>query len=40
MEIYNIELTNDHDEYLFYKRKKIEFMDALANVGSLFSTIR
>ena len=40
MEIYNIELTNNHDKYLLYKRKKIEFIDALANVGSLFSTVK
>ena len=31
---------NEHDEYIVYKRVKIEFLDVLADIGALFSTIK
>ena len=38
--VFEIYFSNDHKEYLFYKRKKVELLDLLANIGALFSTIR
>ena len=38
--VYYLEITNSHDNYLYYKRKKISFLDVLANIGALFSTIK
>ena len=35
-----LQFSNNHDEYLLYKRKKIELLDVLANIGALFSTIK
>jgi len=35
-----LQFSNNHDEYLLYKRKKVEFLDVLANIGALFSTIK
>ena len=35
-----LQFSNNHDEYLLYKRKKIEPLDVLANIGALFSTIK
>ena len=32
--------SNNHDEYILYKRKKVELLDVLANIGALFSTIK
>ena len=31
---------NSHGEYLLYKRTKREFMDVIANIGALFSTVK
>ena len=31
---------NSHGEYLLYKRTKKEFMDVIANIGALFSTVK
>ena len=36
----DIKFSNNHDEYLLYKRKKIEFLDVLANIGAILSTVR
>ena len=30
---------NSHGEYLLYKKTKREFMDVIANIGALFSTV-
>ena len=38
--VFEIYFLNEHKEYLFYKRKKVELLDVLANIGALFSTIR
>ena len=38
--LYGIIFKNPHDEYLLYKRKKIEILDVLASIGALFSTLR
>ena len=38
--LFQIQFTNNHNEYLLYKRKKVEFLDVLANIGALFSTIK
>ena len=38
--LFQIEFENNYKEYLFYKRKKIEFLDVLANIGALFSTVK
>ena len=35
-----LQFSNNHDEYILYKRKKVEFLDVLANIGALFSTIK
>ena len=35
-----LQFKNNHNEYLLYKRKKIEPLDVLANIGALFSTIK
>ena len=35
-----IQSSNNHDQYLLYKRKKVAFLDVLANIGALFSTIK
>ena len=38
--LYNIIFTNKHKEYLLYKRRKVDILDVLANIGALFSTIK
>jgi len=38
--LFGLNFLNNHDEYLLYKRKKVEFLDVLANIGALFSTIK
>ena len=38
--LFEIHFFNNHDEYLLYKRKKVELLDVLANIGALFSTIK
>ena len=38
--LFYIKFENKHNEYLFYKRKKIEFLDVIANIGALFSTVK
>ena len=38
--MYNIKINNNHYQYLFFKRKKVELLDVLANIGALFSTIK
>ena len=40
LDVFNIEFNNKHDEYLLYKRTKREFLDVIANIGALFSTIK
>ena len=32
--------NNKNEEYLLYKRKKVSFLDVIANIGALFSTIK
>jgi len=38
--LFSIKFENKHKEYLLYKRKKLELLDVLANIGALFSTIK
>ena len=38
--LFQIKFENNHKEYLLYKRKKIEFLYVLANIGALFSTVK
>ena len=38
--LYRIKFSIDFDNYLYYNRKKISFLDILANIGALFSTIK
>ena len=38
--LFAIGSKNNHDQYLLYKRKKVSFLDVLANIGALFSTIK
>ena len=38
--LFHITYENNHEEYLFYKRKKVEILDVLANIGALFSTVK
>ena len=40
VKVFDISIKNDHHQFLFYKRKKIEILDVLANIGALFSTIK
>ena len=40
LSLFHIKFENNHKEYLFYKRKKIEFLDVIANIGALFSTVK
>ena len=40
MPLIGLAFTNNHDEYLLYKRKKVQILDVLAKIGALFSTIR
>ena len=35
-----LKFSNNHDEYILYKRKKVELLDVLATIGALFSTIK
>ena len=38
--LFHIQFENNHKEFLYYKRKKIEFLDVVANIGALFSTVK
>lgn len=38
--LFHIKFENNHKEYLYYKRKKIEFLSVIANIGALFSTVK
>ena len=38
--LFEIHFINKHDEYILYKRKKVELLNVLANIGALFSTIK
>ena len=40
MNFLTIKFSNKHFEYILYERKKVEFLDILANIGALFSTIK
>ena len=40
LDFFNIHFNNKHEEYLLYKRTKTEFLDVIANIGALFSTIK
>lgn len=40
LDFFNINFTNKHEEYLLYKRTKRKFLDVIANIGALFSTIK
>ena len=40
MPLVEIFLRNDHKEYIEYKRIKIVFLDVIANIGALFSTLK
>ena len=35
-----VQFSNKHFEYILYERKQVEFLDILANIGALFSTIK
>ena len=38
--VFTVKCFNKHYEYILYERKKVEFLDVLANIGALFSTIK
>jgi len=38
--LFSIQFINNHNEYILYKRKKVAFLDVLANIGALFSTLK
>ena len=40
MNFLTITFNNNHYEYILYERTKIEFLDVLASIGALFSTIK
>ena len=40
IDVFNVKFNNRHEDYLLYKRTKKEFLDVLANIGALFSTIK
>ena len=40
MNFLTVKVNNRHFEYLLFERKKVEFLDILANIGALFSTIK
>ena len=40
IDVFNVKFYNKHEDYLLYKRTKKEFLDVLANIGALFSTIK
>jgi len=40
MNFLTIAFNNNHYEYILYERTKIEFLDILASIGALFSTIK
>jgi len=40
MNILTLKFYNNHFEYILYERTKIEFLDILASIGALFSTIK
>ena len=40
MNFLTITFNNNHYEYILYERTKIEFLDILASIGALFSTIK
>ena len=40
MNLLKIKFSNKHFEYILYERKRVEFLDILANIGALFSTIK
>ena len=37
---FTVKYFNPHRDYLLYKRTKFQFMDVIANIGALFSTIK
>ena len=40
MPLYGFYFLENYDDYLLYKRKNISFLDILANIGALFSTVK
>jgi len=40
MNFLTVTFNNNHYEYILYERTKIEFLDILASIGALFSTIK
>ena len=38
--LYRITFNQNHEEFLFYKRRKVELLDSLAKIGALFSTVK
>ena len=38
--LYGFYFLENYDDYLLYKRKKVSFLDILANIGALFSTVK
>ena len=40
LRLFHIKFENNHKEFLYYKREKIEFLDVIANIGALFSTVK
>lgn len=38
--LFSIRFINRHDEYIYYKRTKISFLNVIASIGALFSTVK
>ena len=38
--LYSIRFINKQDEYIYYKRTKVSFLDVIASIGALFSTVK
>ena len=37
---FEIIINNKHKEFILYTRKKVDFLDVIASIGALFSTIK
>ena len=40
LSLLTISFTNDHENYIYYKREKVSFLDVIANIGAMFSTVQ
>lgn len=38
--LYRINFFKNNEEFLFYKRRKVELLDSLAKICALFSTVK